>query len=253
MIKVVILGAGNVATHLYRAFSGKKELELIQVYNRNLSKLKFVKESHKRISNLQDLKKADLYLLAVTDEAIETLADQLPNLEGLVVHTSGSAVITMLKKFPNHGVFYPLQSFSKEKELDFKQIPICLEANSAKNLEFLREIASILSDTIYEIDSRQRKSLHLAAVFVNNFSNHLFALSAEFCKNEKVPFEILKPLIKETVHKLDSLSPLEAQTGPAKRNDIKTIHAHKEMLGENEKKIYSILTESIQNLHGKKL
>lgn len=253
MIKVAILGAGNVATHLYQTFTEVENLEVIQVYNRNPAHLAFVNEPEKRISQIKDLKKADLYVLALTDEVIETFANQLPKLEGLVTHTSGSASMNILKKFTNYGVFYPLQTFSKEKELNFKEIPICIEASSGKNLMLLKKTASALSNRVYEIDSQQRKSLHLAAVFVNNFSNHLFALSAAYCEKQKVPFEILKPLITETINKLDKLSPLQAQTGPAKRNDSKTIQAHKEMLDDNGKKIYTILTESIQKLHGKKL
>lgn len=253
MIKVTILGAGNVATHLYQSCSSSVQFNVIQVFNRNIDHLDFVKENDKKASDLNKLKKADLYLIAIKDEAIEELVENLNTEEGVVVHTSGSQPMNTLKKFKNFGVFYPLQTFSKTKAVDFKEIPICLEANTPENKKFLRNVASILSDKVFEVDSEQRRALHLSAVFVNNFSNHLFALADDYCQKNDLPFEILRPLIKETVSKIETLDPISAQTGPALRNDKKTISAHLEMLDEDTKKIYTILTESIQKLHGKEL
>ncbi|SDR74568.1 Rossmann-like and DUF2520 domain-containing protein [Gramella sp. MAR_2010_147] len=253
MIKVVIIGAGNVATHLYQSFSKSKQLDVIQVFNRNKQHLYFVEDPTKRVSSLEAIQEADLYLIAIRDEAIEEIAEKLDSKNGIVAHTSGSQPLTILSKFENYGVFYPLQTFSKNKAVNFREIPLCLEANSEKNLNFLKKIASRISDRVFEVNSDQRKALHVSAVFINNFSNHLFTLAADFCKKEELPFDILRPLIKETVNKLESLDPYSAQTGPALRNDQKTIAAHLEMLDEDRKKIYTILTESIQNLHGKKL
>jgi predicted short-subunit dehydrogenase-like oxidoreductase (DUF2520 family) len=153
----------------------------------------------------------------------------------------------------NYGVFYPMQTFSKNKPVNFEDVPLCLEANTQKNLTFLKKIASIVSNRVFEVNSEQRKVLHISAVFVNNFTNHLFALASDFCKKEELPFDMLRPLIKETVDKLDILDPYAAQTGPALRNDQKTIAAHLKMLDDDQSKIYTIITESIQNLHGKKL
>ncbi|WP_300439879.1 DUF2520 domain-containing protein [Christiangramia sp.] len=253
MKKVVIIGAGNVATHLYQSFKKAKQLDVIQVFNRNFEKLHFVKDEEQKVSVLEDLKEADLYIIAINDEAIEELAEKLYPKKGMIVHTSGSQAMQILSKFENHGVFYPLQTFSKNKQVDFSEIPVCLEANSEENLEFLKVIASAVSNRVFKVDSEQRKALHVSAVFVNNFSNHLFTLAADFCKKEDLPFDILRPLIKETVVKLESLDPYAAQTGPALRNDQKTISAHLEMLDGDRKKIYTILTESIQKFHGKKL
>lgn len=253
MIEVVIFGAGNVATHLYQSFSKLKQVDVIQVFNRNPDHLDFVEESSKKVSKIADIKKADLYLLAVKDEVIEELSARLTDQNALIVHTSGSEPMSIFSNFRNYGVFYPLQTFSKNKYVDFSEIPICLEANSDKNLDFLRNLATMLSEKIYEVDSDQRKALHVAAVFVNNFSNHLFALAADYCKENDLPFDILKPLIKETVDKLETLDPYSAQTGPALRNDQKTISAHLSMLNKDQQNIYTILTESIQKLHGKKL
>ncbi|CAL66780.1 Rossmann-like and DUF2520 domain-containing protein [Christiangramia forsetii] len=253
MIKVIIIGAGNVATHLYKSFTKTKQLDIIQVFNRDIDHLDFVDNASKKVSDISKLKEADLYLIAIKDEAIEEITEKLDTKNGIVVHTSGSQPLQILSKFKNSGVFYPLQTFSKIKPVNFKEIPLCLEANSEENLEYLKNIASLISDKIFEVNSEQRKALHVSAVFVNNFSNHLFTLAADFCKKEELPFDILRPLIKETVDKLETLDPYSAQTGPALRNDKKTISAHLEMLDEDRKKIYTLLTESIQKLHGKKL
>jgi len=253
MIKVVIIGAGNVATHLYQSFTKTKQLNVIQVFNRNNEHLSFVEGTTEKVSNIENIQEADLYVIAIKDEAIEEIAEKLNSKNGMVVHTSGSQPLQILSKFNNSGVFYPLQTFSKIKPVNFKEIPLCLEANSEENLEYLKKIASMISDKVFEVNSEQRKALHVSAVFVNNFSNHLFTLAADFCKKEELPFDILRPLIKETVDKLETLDPYSAQTGPALRNDQKTISAHLEMLDEDRKKIYNLLTESIQNLHGKKL
>lgn len=253
MIKVVIIGAGNLATHLYRSIQKAKGLELIQIFNRNPQHLDFVDDAQLIISEIDDLKEADLYILAIKDEALADFALKLPQFEGLIAHSSGSEHIDCLSRFKNYGVFYPLQSFSKERPVDFDHIPICLEANSENNLDFLKQVAKKLSDQIFEVNSAQRKALHVSAVFVNNFSNHLFALAADYCEKNELPFDILKPLIRETVDKIDSLPPFSAQTGPALRKDQKTIEAHLAMLDDDRKKIYSILTESIQKLHGKEL
>ncbi|TBW29396.1 DUF2520 domain-containing protein [Gramella sp. KN1008] len=253
MVKVIIIGAGNVASHLYHRFSAVEDLEVVQVHNRNPANLNFVKEPEKRSSELEKLKKADLYILAVKDEAIPEMAEKLSDNKAVFVHCSGSQPMSLLSKFENHGVFYPLQSFSKEKPVNFKEVPLCLEASSSETLVFLKNIASKISEKIFEVNSDQRKALHLSAVFVNNFTNHLYALAADYCEKNELPFKILQPLIKETAAKIETLSPYSAQTGPALRNDEKTISAHLEMLDEDQKEIYTILTQSIQKLHGKKL
>ncbi len=253
MIKVVIIGAGNVATHLYRTFSQAEQLEVIQVYNRNAAHLDFVEQPTKKVSDINDIEKADLYILAIKDEAIGDFATRLPKNMGLFVHCSGSVDLNVLSGFENYGVFYPLQTFSKNKPVNFKEVPVCLEANTEDNLQFLKKIAGIISNNVFEVNSSQRRALHLSAVFVSNFTNHMYDLAAEYCRKNELPFKILQPLIKETATKIETLTPHSAQTGPALRNDQKTISAHLEMLDEDQKKIYTILTESIQKLHGKKL
>lgn len=253
MTKVSIIGSGNVARHLIHAFQSNSEIELVKVFARNKKSLTHLLDSNSVTSDYTQLQAADVYIIAVSDDAIAEVSSQLPFENQLVVHTSGTVPLTTLESKNHRGVFYPLQTFSKDKAVNFKTIPICLEAENEKDLQTLNQIASTISDAVYQINSEQRKALHVAAVFVNNFVNHLYQMGNEICDNNNVPFEILKPLIQETANKIVSLSPKEAQTGPAKRNDLTTIEAHQQFLtDENLSTIYTLLTQSIQN-NGKKL
>ena len=253
MTKVSIIGSGNVARHLIHAFQSNSKIELVQVFARNKKSLTHLLDSNSVTSDYTQLQAADVYIIAVSDDAIAEISSQLPFENQLVVHTSGTVPLTTLESKNRRGVFYPLQTFSKDKAVNFKTIPICLEAENEKDLQTLNQIASTISDAVYQINSEQRKALHVAAVFVNNFVNHLYQMGNEICDNNNVPFEILKPLIQETANKIVSLSPKEAQTGPAKRNDLTTIEAHQRFLtDENLSTIYTLLTQSIQN-NGKKL
>jgi predicted short-subunit dehydrogenase-like oxidoreductase (DUF2520 family) len=169
------------------------------------------------------------------------------------VHTSGAISMNKLKSNAKKGVFYPLQTFTKNASIDFSEIPICIEAATKKDENLLKILANSISKNTYLINSTQRKSLHVAAVFVNNFVNHMYYLGEEICNKYNVPFEILHPIIKETASKIESLSPFEAQTGPAKRNDTKTIEEHLAILTANQQEIYKLLTNSITQTYGKKL
>ncbi len=171
----------------------------------------------------------------------------------MVVHTSGSVNIEALNDRNRKGVFYPLQTFSKSKEVDFNIIPICLEAQNQSDYKTLETVAKSISEVIYQVNSEQRRGLHVASVFVSNFVNHLYQMGNEICTENNLSFDILKPLIQETANKILTLSPQEAQTGPAKRNDTQTINSHLSFLtDENQKEIYKLLTKSIID-HGKKL
>ncbi len=253
MSQIVLFGSGNVASHLYKAFSASDQAEVIQVFARQKRKADFVSEKTEVISDLEKLKSADLYLLAVSDSGIAEIASDLKEAGILVAHTSGSTDISVLEKFENFGVFYPLQTFSKNRDLDYAEIPFCLEANSEANLKQLQKIAAMISKSVLEVDSEQRRALHLSAVFVNNFSNHMFSLGANICSDNELDYNILQPLIKETVSKLDELAPKDAQTGPAIRNDQETIEKHINALTGEQKLVYQTLTDSIQKFHGKKL
>lgn len=252
MIKVSIIGSGNVAQHLIQAFQLNSQIELVQVLARDLKNVAH-QDSNRITSDYTQLQEADLYIIAVSDGAITEVSSALPFENRLIAHTSGTVGLDGLNSKNRQAVFYPLQTFSKDKPIDFKSVPICLEAENENDLQILKQLAHSISNAVYEINSEQRKALHVAAVFVNNFTNYLYQLGNEICIENHVPFDILKPLILETAEKLLTLSPKEAQTGPAKRNDVSTIEAHESFLSnENQSTIYKILTQSIQN-HGKKL
>lgn len=253
MIRVSIIGSGNVAQHLIQAFSKTPAIELVQVFVRKKESVAHVIASDKIYTNFNDLIAADLYIIAITDDAIAEVSKQIPFSNELVVHTSGSVSIQAIDNKNRQGVFYPLQTFSKSKEVDFKEIPICIEAQNEKDFQILETVAKSISNAVFQINSDQRKALHVAAVFVSNFTNHLYQIGSEICLDNQVSFDILKPLIQETANKIMTLSPQEAQTGPAKRRDTQTINNHLNFLtNDNQKEIYKLLTKSIID-NGKKL
>jgi predicted short-subunit dehydrogenase-like oxidoreductase (DUF2520 family) len=253
MIKIAIIGSGNVAQHLILAFAKSNEIEVSQVFSRKKEAVSHLIDYTKIIDNFNALVEADLYIIAVSDDAISEISSQLPFENRLVVHTSGSVSIDSLDSKNRKGVFYPLQTFSKSKAVDFSTIPICLESDQGMDFELLQKVAQSISKNSYKINGEQRKSLHVAAVFVNNFVNHLYQIGNEICIENEVSFDVLKPLILETANKVMMLSPNEAQTGPAKRNDQSTIQTHLDFLkNKNHNLIYKILTQSIQN-NGKEL
>ena len=246
MIQIVIIGAGNVAQHLIMAFAKCNEVAVTQVYSRKQDIFPEILSANKVTNNIQEIKDADLYIIAVSDTAIADVSSQLPFKNKLVVHTSGSVAIDDLSNNNRKGVFYPLQSFSKNKEVNFLEIPICIEAQNEEDFKLLEKVASAISDKVYNINSDQRKALHVAAVFVNNFTNYMYQIGNEICKENNIDFQILHPLILETANKLKTLSPNEAQTGPAKRNDTTTINSQLNFLSNpNFKDIYKLLTKSI--------
>ncbi|WP_027127141.1 Rossmann-like and DUF2520 domain-containing protein [Gelidibacter mesophilus] len=251
MISVVILGAGNVATHLYKTFNKTDDIRVNQWFSRKISSIKSYKNEVDITDDLTQLKEADLYFIAVSDDAISNLSSKLPFENRLVVHTSGTVNIHDLDKKNRRGVFYPLQTFSKDASLDFANVPICIEAIDRSDRKILKSLAQAIGSNSHKVNTEQRKALHLAAVFVNNFTNQMYRIAHEITEAEGVEFDILKPLILETAKKIQSLSPYMAQTGPAKRNDKKTIHKHLELLkNEQHKAIYELMTASIQKTQG---
>lgn len=253
MISVSVLGTGNVGMHLINAFLGNSEIELVQVYSRRKSSLKFIENKVDTTTSVCSLKSADIYIIAISDDAIPEFSSQLNLKNKLVVHTSGGSSIKVLKTNGNKGVFYPLQTFSKEQSIDFKSIPICVEAENNEDLILLKKLANIISNNVFMIDSEQRKHLHIAAVFTNNFVNHLYKIGFDICKENNIPYEVLYPLIQETAQKIMHAKPDNVQTGPAMRNDKVIIEKHLNLLSGEKNKIYQLLTESIQATYGKKL
>lgn len=253
MISIVIIGSGNVAQHLITSFLQSDEIELIQVFSRQKESVSHLISMDKIVSDYTEITQADLYIIAVSDNAIADVSAKLPFENRLVVHTSGSISMEILASKNRRGVFYPLQTFTKNKAVDFKKIPICLEAEDEEDFRIIETIAKSISSVVQSISSEQRKALHVAAVFVCNFVNHLYKIGDEICTENQLSFELLKPLIVETAQKITHLSPKNAQTGPAKRNDTETINTHLNFLSdENQKEIYKLLTKSIID-DGKKL
>jgi predicted short-subunit dehydrogenase-like oxidoreductase (DUF2520 family) len=254
MIKVIFLGFGNVNSHLLNALHKNTEVSVIQVFNRNHIRLLSPFEHIPFTDDISKIEDADIYIIGIPDDAISSFSESLSFQNKFVAHTSGGAAMNVLSSKNRRGIFYPLQTFSKQREVDFKDIPICIEAENPNDLDLLRKLGETISEYVVEISSEKRTKLHLAAVFVNNFVNHLYEIGSEILKHEDLPFDLLKPLIAETASKIETLPPEEAQTGPAKRNDQKTIEKHLHLLADSpNKKIYELFTEQLNQKYGKEL
>ena len=253
MIKVSILGTGNLAYQLFNALERVTAVTVVEGIGRHLDTISFYKEKGVVFTNASSLLETDIFIIAVADTAIEEVSKPLASLNKLIVHTSGSVAMELILG-ERKGVFYPLQTFSKERKADFSNIPICIETNNKKDLELLKKVANLLSSKLVAMNSIKRKELHIAAVFANNFSNHLFYLTEQICKSNELPFSLLSPLIEETVSKMKDLGPFHAQTGPARRKDSTTMQHHINHLPSKEiQKMYTLLSNSIQETYGKEL
>jgi len=258
-IPVAFIGAGNLAVNLAKSLY-KNGFKIIQVYSRteeSAASLAKIVDSE-WVTDLKDLTlDAVLYIVSLTDSAFAELLPEIVAGKGgaLFIHTAGSIPMNIWEgKTSRYGVLYPMQTFSKQREVDFKDIPIFVEAADREDVELLRTIASMLSDSVFEADSEQRKNLHLAAVFACNFANHMYVLTADILKKYDLPFNVMLPLIDETARKVHELPPLKAQTGPAIRYDENVILIHTEMLSNEPavKDIYRILSENIHRRSRKK-
>jgi predicted short-subunit dehydrogenase-like oxidoreductase (DUF2520 family) len=248
---IVQIGAGNVGVHLAKALHAHG-LRIRQVYSRTAaaaSQLAAAVGAEYTVSLAEVVADADLYIVSLTDMALVELIPQLAaRKEGLIVHTAGTIPMAVWEGAARrHGVLYPLQSFSKRRAVDFREIPFFIEANSEEDTQLLRRLAQRLSDKVFEANSAQRQRLHLAAVFASNFTNHLYALAATLLKRQEIPFDYLLPLIDETARKVHELSPLEAQTGPAARGDSVVMAKQLALLADdpNLQRLYKLMSESI--------
>jgi predicted short-subunit dehydrogenase-like oxidoreductase (DUF2520 family) len=253
MIRVVLLGGGNLAFHLAKAMQKSARIDLVQIYNRSEIYYPFLENSTHYTERLSDLMPADIYVICVSDNAVEELANSLNINNVIVVHTSGNLAMNVLSKHKRTGVLYPVQSFSKGTAVDFKRIPICIEASNEQDEILLLTLAQELSEHCTVLSSEKRQQLHLAAVFVNNFVNHLYHIADTLCQQNQISFDLLRPLINTTVAKIMDLTPYDAQTGPARRNDSNTIEAHLELLDIEQQHLYQSLTQSIQKTYGNQL
>ncbi len=250
---IVFIGSGNVSTRLAIALhlAGKT---ILQIYSRSEERSSFLAEKL-GVDFTTDYaainREADLYILSVSDNALEEVIGKLDLNKQFVVHTSGASSMDSMSKFLNFGVFYPLQTFSTEISVSFKNIPIFIQANSDENLELLQGLATTISENVQQINSEQRRVLHVSAVFASNFTNYMYAVAEDILGKNDLSFELLKPLIEETAEKLKNHSPYDAQTGPARRNDKKIIEEHLEILKNypEYQKIYKLITEQIKRKH----
>ncbi len=254
-MKIVVLGSGNVAWHLVKAFLQTDE-DVVQVYSRNLANARDAANivKAKFINKVSEIyKNVDLYIIALSDSALIEFSGntELKNIVSnkLVVHTAGSVDMDILKKLTsNYGIIYPIQTFSKKAEIDLSKVTFCIEANNSSNLLEIKIAVKKLSLNIKEISSKQRKILHVSAVFACNFTNNMYAIADKILTENGMDFSMLHPLIKETTEKVLNNKPLNVQTGPAIRNDEYILNEHIKMLEyyPDLTKIYTFVSQNIK-------
>lgn len=250
-MKVAIIGSGNVATHLAKALTNVG-IPILNIWSYHITNAQILANAvgAKAVTEITQIAngESDIIFIAVKDDVIETIAAQLVNYNGVIVHTSGSVPLTALSGYKNYGVLYPLQTFSKHKEVDFSNVPLCLEANTSHNLNQLTQLANLISHNVYNVASEQRKILHLAAVFACNFPNYLYSVAQQLLEQHQLDFNMVRPLISETANKVQTSLPTEVQTGPAIRNDEQTISKHETLLQNTPQwlELYTLLSNHIK-------
>ena len=251
MKKIILIGSGNVATQLGLSLK-ENGFSIIQVWSKNIKNAKILanKINCEFTDSINKLKKADLFIVSIKDDEIENIVSKLNDIK--IVHTSGTTSIRVFqKKFTHCGVFYPLQTFDKNIKIDFKKIPICIEASSKSFEKDILKLGNQISNNVILMDSITRKKLHIAAVFACNFSNHMYTLADKILAESKIKFDILIPLIEETVRKIKVHKPEKIQTGPAIRKDKDVLNNHIKMIKDkNRKLIYKLISESIIKTNG---
>ena len=251
--RITLIGAGRVGGALARRFR-TRDLRVGQVYSRTPARAEAVAREvdAQPISQLDELHPdADLYLLAVPDDAIETvahrLASQLPR-DVRIAHCSGATPLAVLTAhFPRAGIFYPLQSFVGHRAPDWNTLPLCVHATSEPGLEALAQLARRIAEQVHRVNDTQRAALHVAAVFVNNFTNHLYGVGEQLTRAADLPFALLLPLIRETTARLGTTPARQLQTGPAARGDTRTMQRHLALLAGQPayQALYRVLSDAI--------
>jgi len=250
---ITLIGAGNLATHLGKRLF-KQGYIFKQVFSRSLSNAKKLAEKIESYEAIDDINQindtADLYIIALPDDTISSLNNILHLPNKLVIHTAGALKTDVLNNISNRrGVFYPLQTFSKSTNIDFSNIPILITANEKKYVQILKEIAESISEDVRIISDEERFKIHLAAVFACNFTNYMYHIADDILAKENIQLDVLIPLIESTLEKIKTNKPIDVQTGPAIRGDIKTMAKHIESLEDNKKykAIYKLISEAINN------
>ena len=248
-MQIVLIGSGNVAFHLAKAFT-EAQIPISQIFGRNTTELQKISEQFSIPFSTETLVDADLYIISVSDSSIAEVSSLIKNKNVLVAHTSGSVSREALSGNYRKSVFYPLQTFSKSKNLDYSKIPFFIDAENENDEEILKNLASKISKNVMLANDEKRKYIHLTAVFACNFVNHLYARAKEISDSQGIPFDYFLPLIDETTQKIHELEPKLAQTGPAIINDEKVLKLHESLLTDEEKlKIYKTLNESIKKMY----
>jgi len=253
--KIVFIGAGNLATNLAKAFSDQ-HIKIAQIYSRTLLSAKTLADAvgASYTTNLGEIiKDADIYIVSLKDDALIELMPEIVSgkEKALMAHTSGSLPLGIWPdSIKRKGVFYPLQTFSKQRKVSFRNVPTFVESNTSEDLDLLKKLAATVTDDVAELSSEKRRQIHLAAVFACNFTNHMYALAEKLLNKYDLPFDYMLPLIEETEKKAHVLSPKEAQTGPAVRYDEKIINKHLDLLADEPlmQDIYHLISKSIHKL-----
>jgi len=253
-MKLVLIGAGNVANQLGIAFE-KSGHTVKQVYSRTQASAKSLAKKLDcpfTTSPNEIIPKADLYLIALRDEAIGKFLKTFRQKNAFVVHTSGSVGLDVFAGYKNYGVIYPVQTFTLHRKIDAKKIPFCIEANNTDSLKKIHRFIKPASKHIHEINSTQRLIINLSAVFANNFANHMFSIAEKLLTQNKMEFEILHPIIRETFTKIEDSSPVDVQTGPARRGDQTVLEKHLRLLKDHPlySDIYRQVSKSIGEMNG---
>jgi len=249
-MKIVFLGAGNLATNLAPALYQHNH-SIVQVYSRTIENASRLAEKFhaQPIDTIQKLdKQADIYILALKDDALYEVIPRLPDISALFVHTAGSVPMSIFEgAVKNYGVFYPLQTFNKNRIVGFSEIPVFIEANSSENYKVMEELACQISSKVQQANSDDRLAIHVAAVFACNFTNFMFVGADELLQKHNLSFQHLKPLIKETFAKAQEHAPAKVQTGPAVREDTQTIQSHLKILSNSGmwQKLYRFVSDMI--------
>lgn len=247
-MQIVIIGSGNVAYHLAKAFV-LNNIPLAQIFGRNEEELRKISGELNIHFSTEHLQEADLYIICVSDRSVEDVSKMIVRKDCLVAHTSGSLPKEILAGDYRKASFYPLQTFSKSKALDYSKIPFFVEAENENDLQTLFTIASKISENVMESTHEKRKYIHLTAVFACNFVNHLFARAKEISDLQEIPFDYFLPLIDETVQKIHEIDPKSAQTGPAVRNDRRILELHQQLLQGESLEIYKTMNHSIKKMY----
>ncbi len=249
-LHITLIGSGNVAWHLGAALAGYHIVDAVMS--------RHIEHAHKltaltggvAIDDCQQLPAdSDLYIMAISDDAIAQVAASMPPVNGVVVHTSGSISMAALNRFGRHGVIYPFQTFSKQKKVVLDEVPVLVESNNAEDIHLLHRLVASVSNKVLIASSEQRLQLHIAAVFASNFTNHLYGIASEILKNANLPFDLLHPLLAETMQKACSMNPYLAQTGPAVRGDLQVVNKHIGLMADQPEwqQIYRLLSHAISS------